>query len=258
MTRLRILNSEFDAVTLEDTVAWACEWIDAGRRGYLVTVNVAILMMMRSDPMLQRFVDHAARIVADGQPLVWVSRLRGVKLPHRVAGVELVDALCRAVAERGYRVYFMGARPEVVETAVRTLTERYPSLAVAGFDDGYFGDDEVPSRLKAIRASGAQLLFLGMGVPRQEQFVERYLEQTGVNLAIPVGGSFEVFAGTKKRAPKVLQRAGLEWAYRLYQEPRRLWKRYLVTNSQFLYYVAREQAGQWSPGRAREVGKDGG
>lgn len=239
MKAIQILNCGFAPVTLADTVDWARSWIESGQRGYICTVNVAILMMMRSDPKLQSFVDGASLVVVDGQPLVWASHLQADHLPERVTGVDLVDELCGLAAKEGFGVYLLGARHDVVETAARRLRDRFPGLEISGIADGYFDATEAPLRAKAICESGAKILFVGMGVPRQEEFIESHWDELGAPLAVPVGGSFEVVAGTARRAPAFLQRIGMEWSFRLAQEPRRLWKRYLVTNTQFIYHLMR-------------------
>jgi N-acetylglucosaminyldiphosphoundecaprenol N-acetyl-beta-D-mannosaminyltransferase len=239
MKTIPVLNCEFAAVTAEDAVEWARSWIRSGQRGYICTVNVAILMMMRSDPRLQRFVDNASLVVVDGQPIVWASRLQAEELPERVAGVDLVEDLCSLAAGEGWGVYFLGARRDVVQAAAQRLKKRIPGLEVSGYADGYFDAAEAPKRARAVRESGAKILFVGMGVPRQETFIEEQWNALGAPLVIPVGGSFDVIAGLTQRAPKLLQRTGLEWAYRLAQEPRRLWKRYLVTNTQFIFHLLR-------------------
>jgi N-acetylglucosaminyldiphosphoundecaprenol N-acetyl-beta-D-mannosaminyltransferase len=236
MLRRRLLNTVFDIVTLPETVSWARDHIRSGRRGIITTVNVAILMMMRDNLELQRFVDQSTLTIADGQPLVWYSRLRPPGLPERVAGVDLIAALCAMAATEGFGVYLLGARGEVVERVAHRLMEACPKLKIVGTADGYFGDDEANSRARAVRESGADILFVAMGVPRQERFLQEHWASLGVSLAIPVGGSFEVIGGTRRRAPVWIQQVGFEWLYRLVQEPRRLWKRYLVTNTQFLYF----------------------
>ena len=243
MKSVRILNCDLHAVTLEGTTDWAREWIHSGRRGYICTVNVAILMMMRSDRKLQGFVDRAALVVADGQPLVWASQLQDDPLPERVTGVELVDELCALATREGFGVYFLGAKPAISETVVQRLAERHHGLKVCGISDGYFDAPEAPQRAQAIRESGANILIVGMGVPLQEEFIENHWDQLGVELAIPVGGSFDIIAGATRRAPVWLQRIGMEWLFRLIQEPRRLWKRYLVTNTQFIFHLLRSVAG---------------
>ena len=237
--RIRILNSAFDPMTTEETVEWAVQLIKEGKRGYICTVNVAILMMMTSNPRLAKFVEKASLIVADGQPIVWASRWLNLPLPQRVTGVELIDDVAAKAEREELRIYLLGATSEAIATAASNLQDKYPKLKICGIANGYFSQAQASERVEAIRQSGAQILFVGMGVPRQEYFLEENWLQLGVNLAIGVGGSFEIFAGTKKRAPLWMQEVGLEWLYRLLQEPGRLWKRYLVTNSRFIYELLR-------------------
>lgn len=244
MNRVQILNGQFDRVSLESTVNWITQLIQSGDRGYICTVNVAILMMMLENPRLQRFVERASLIVADGQPIVWASRWFKRELPERVTGIDLIEEIAQQAVKHQFRVYLLGATQEVITATANALNQRYPHLHICGCADGYFSAAEAPKRVQAIRESGAQILLVGMGVPRQEYFMEEYWSQLGVNLAIGVGGSFEVIAGKKKRAPVWVQETGLEWLYRLVQEPHRLGKRYLVTNSQFIYLLGRELWGE--------------
>ena len=229
-----VLNGWFDRLSFDQVVDELIQTIHAGQRASLCTVNVAILMMMRSDPRLQRFVDSARWTVADGQPLIWASRLTQQPLPERVTGIDLIDELCARAARENIGVYFLGASDKIVRTTADVLRSRHPGLDVRGCADGYFGPDQAPARARAVAASGAELLFVAMGVPRQEYFIEEQWEHLGARVVIGVGGSFDVIAGLRKRAPVFIQRAGLEWAYRVAQEPRRLFKRYLITNSQFI------------------------
>lgn len=248
MKSVRVLNCDLDAATVQSATDWAREWILSGRRGYICTVNVAILMMMRSNRKLQDFVDRASLVVADGQPLVWASRLQGEhSLPERVTGIELVEELCALAANEGFGVYFLGAKPAVIEAVAQRLAERHPGLKVCGASHGYFDAAEAPKRAELIRETGARILIVGMGVPLQEKFIEDHWEELGVELAIPVGGSFDVIAGAARRAPVWLQRIGMEWFFRLLQEPRRLWKRYLVTNTQFVFHLLLRSVGRSNP-----------
>jgi len=210
----------------------------AGKSGWLATVNVSILMTMRSSPDLQRFVDRAAWTVADGQPLVWASRWFGTPLPARVTGVDLVEDICARAESEGLGVYFLGASQPVLDALVATLQARYPRLRI-GHANGYFSAADAPQRAAEVAASGASVLLVGMGVPRQEAFIEQYWSHLGVKVAIGVGGSFDVLAGLRKRAPSWVQAVGMEWFYRLVQEPGRLWRRYLVTNTQFVLLLLR-------------------
>jgi N-acetylglucosaminyldiphosphoundecaprenol N-acetyl-beta-D-mannosaminyltransferase len=236
MKRAQILNATFDPLTLSQTADTAFRMLASRQRGWLATVNVAILMMMRSNKRLQRFVDHAALVVADGQPLVWCSRWLGPCLPERVTGVDLVNVICQRAAAEGKRVFLLGARHATVEKLASMLRARHSNLQIA-FADGYFGRDESEARVALINASRADILFVGMGVPLQEYFLEDYWGRLTCGVALAVGGSFEVLAGQRLRAPRWVQTVGMEWMFRLVQEPRRLFLRYFVTNVQFLWFL---------------------
>lgn len=241
MARVRILNGWFDPIAITAAVDAVAAMIRSGRRGYVATVNVAILMMMRSDKRLQTFVDRAALVVADGQPIVIASRWSSPPLPGRVAGIDLLEALLARAEREQFRVYLLGGRPAVIAAAARRLSDRWPGLRLCGTADGYFSAEEAAERAHAVARSQADLLVVGMGAPRQEYFLETHWHELGVNVAIGVGGALDLIAGARSRAPEVFQALGLEWLFRLVQEPRRLWKRYLVTNSQFIYLLLKER-----------------
>lgn len=236
--RLTIFNGRFDVLGFAEAADAIVALAAARRRGWIATVNVATLMTMRRDPALQSYVDRAALVVADGQPLVWCAPLFGGRLPERVAGIDLVEALCERAAARGLGVFLLGSTAPHVAAAVQALRGRHPRLAIDGLD-GYFDDAGAAARAAAIRASGASILLVGMGSPRQERFIERFADAHGAAVAIGVGGSFDVIAEARLRAHPWLQRAGLEWLVRLAQEPRRLLGRYAVTNLAFCGLIAR-------------------
>ena len=232
---MNLLGCNFDPVTQDGAVAWSEDWLkNSQTSGYITTVNVAILMMMRSDKTLTRFVEDSALVVADGLPLIWLSKLLGRPLPERVAGIDLMQDMVKSAAKTGKSVYLMGAKPGTVAKVADKFKRENPDLILAGVDDGYYSKEEEATRVKNIRESGADLLVVAMGVPRQENFLNDNWNDLGVKLAIPVGGSFDVIAGETKRAPVWMQKTGMEWFYRMCQEPRRLFKRYLVTNTQFI------------------------
>ena len=235
---VRLFNGRFDPVTLDQCVNQVFTDMAMGKRGWLCTVNVAILMMMRESPALQRFADQATWTVADGQPVIWASRWFGTPLPERVTGVDIVERLCERAQADGKGIYLLGASRSVIDTLAQRVQSRFPALRIA-YDDGYFTAEQAAERADAIAKSGASILLVGMGVPRQEQFIEQQWARLGVQLAIGVGGSFDVLAGLRDRAPSWMQKTGLEWLYRLIQEPGRLWKRYLVTNTRFVLLVVR-------------------
>ena len=230
--RVQVLNATLDPLTHDETVDAIFAAIDSGRRGWVCTANVSTLMAMRKSPDLQSFVDRSMLTVADGQPLVWSAPLFGGRLPERVTGVDLVDSLCRRAEAVGRGVFLLGASAEVLTDAVAKLRLDHPALRIEAAH-GFFGEHEHAARAAAIRDSGASLLFVGMGTPRQESFIDRNWDRLGVAVAIPVGGTFDVLGGAVFRAPAWIGRLGLEWVVRLVQEPRRLLPRYLVTNTTF-------------------------
>jgi N-acetylglucosaminyldiphosphoundecaprenol N-acetyl-beta-D-mannosaminyltransferase len=236
MARVKLLNGEFDALNLQQTSDAIFSMLAQGQRGWLCTVNVAILMMMRSDRRLQKFVGQAAIVVADGQPLIWAAPLFKQNLPERVTGVDLVFKLCERAQTENLGIYLLGASQEIVSRLAQQLRQQYPQLRI-DFSNGYFSAAQASERAAHIKQSGASILLVGMGVPRQEIFIEEQWQDLGVGIAIGVGGSFDVLAGLRKRAPAWIQSIGMEWSFRLIQEPRRLFMRYLVTNTQFIYLL---------------------
>jgi N-acetylglucosaminyldiphosphoundecaprenol N-acetyl-beta-D-mannosaminyltransferase len=207
-----------------------------------MAVNAAKIVAMRHDEALHRAVDGCELITADGQAVVWASRLLGDPLPTRVAGIDLMLELLTLAEERGYRVYVLGARRDVLEQAIGRLRKLHPLLEFAGCRDGYFSDADEPAVVADIRAAHPDLLFVAMSTPRKEYFLGRWGPELDVPFSMGVGGAIDVVAGVTKRAPPSLQRLGLEWAFRLAQEPRRLFRRYLVTNSEFVALTLRDLA----------------
>lgn len=242
-SRLELLDCPFDPVDMEQAIEQCLEWCRGPRRTHTVlTMNAALLCMMRSDPELREACRRGDLVVPDGMPVVWTGRLAGVRVPGRVAGVDLMARLLDAGGREGLSVYFLGARREVVETLVRQCGERHPGLRVAGHRDGYFKPADHAAIVEDVRRSGAHMLFVGMPSPFKETWCERHRDGLGVPVAMGVGGSFDVLAGHVRRAPRVLQNAGMEWSWRLAMEPRRMWKRYLTTNTHFLWLAAGEVA----------------
>jgi N-acetylglucosaminyldiphosphoundecaprenol N-acetyl-beta-D-mannosaminyltransferase len=218
----------------------ACDRTIASGEFLLVgVVNVAKLVRMK-DEVLRSSVTDADLVVADGMGVVWASRLLQSPLPERVAGIDLFLDLLALAAQRDYSVYLFGAKQDVLDECTRRVREQNPGLVIAGSRNGYFDDSETGTIAEDIRASGADILFVGIPSPHKEVFLARYGRQLGVNVCHGVGGSFDVVAAKVKRAPALWQRFGLEWLYRLIQEPRRMWKRYLVTNSVFAWKLTVE------------------
>lgn len=235
---VEMLGARMHPWTMEQTVGEIARRLEAGLFTQHVVVNVAKVVNMRSDPALREAVNHCDIINIDGMGVVWGARLLGLDVPERVAGIDLFFRLLRLAEERGEAVFFLGARQAIVDEAVRRLRQRYPRLNIAGWHHGYFWDDE-ESVVREIADSGATMLFVAITPPKKEQFIHRWRDRLGVKFAMGVGGTFDIVAGKTKRAPKWMQRAGLEWLFRVMQEPRRMWKRYLVTNSKFAWLLLR-------------------
>jgi len=241
MSRVEVLGVALDAVRFDDAVARCEQAIEDGGYFQHMSVNVAKLVTLQGDARLRDAVSACGLVTADGQGVVWASRLLGRPLPERVAGIDLFIRLLERAEERGHRVYILGARESVLEEALARLRRRHPRLTIAGSHHGYFGADEAAGIVDEIRAARPDMLFVAMTSPLKELFLDDYGPSLGTPFAMGVGGSVDVIAGVTRRAPRPLQRLGLEWLYRLLQEPRRLARRYLVTNVQFAGLVARER-----------------
>ncbi len=250
--RRDLFGVPLDALTLGETVQLCMDSIGKGELLEVGVVNAAKIVKMRRDVALRDAVVGCDVIVADGQSVVWASRALRRALPERVAGIDLFQRLMFMAELQGRSVYFLGARAEVLERMVARIRAQHPNLRIAGSRDGYFTDDEAPAVADAIKGSGADLLFLGMTSPKKEVFVATHGERSGAKVVHGVGGSFDVLAGVVKRAPVVWQRMGCEWLYRALQEPRRLGRRYLTTNVQFMGLVAHEWVRSIRSGAAGE------
>jgi N-acetylglucosaminyldiphosphoundecaprenol N-acetyl-beta-D-mannosaminyltransferase len=237
-----VLGCELDRLDLDATVA-RCEAVIESR-GFAqhMAINAAKLVEMQRDARLREIVRGCELVNADGQAVVWASRVLGDPLPERVAGIDLMEALFERAEQKGYRVYVLGARADVLERAMERARERWPGLQLAGYRDGYFAPDQDAEVAGAIRAARTDVLFVAMSSPRKEYFLGEHGRSTGAPFVMGVGGSIDVMAGVTRRAPRLMQKLGLEWLFRLGQEPRRLLRRYVVTNARFMALVLREAA----------------
>jgi exopolysaccharide biosynthesis WecB/TagA/CpsF family protein len=239
--RTELLGSPFDRIDMQATVDQCIAWCYGPRESHtVITLNAALLCTMRRDEELRKACRSGDLIVADGVPVIWASRLAGVPLPERVAGVDLTANLLAEGASRGLNVYFLGARPEVVQSLAEYCHRKHPGLRVVGYRDGYFGPAEHAEIVAEIARLAPDMLFVGMPSPFKETWCERHREALGVPVILGVGGTFDVLTGYVRRAPRALQVAGLEWSWRLAMEPRKMWRRYLRTNTEFLWLAAQE------------------
>lgn len=222
-----------DSVTMEEALGLVDRAIASRARLRIGVVNAAKIVNMRRDDALRRDVISSDLILADGMAVVWASRLLGRRLPERVPGIDLMLRILERGSGRGYAVYCLGATDEVLYAVVARIARDYPGVRIAGRHNGYFGPAEEAAVAGEIAASGADVLFVAMTSPKKENFLGRWGGELGVPVCHGVGGSFDILASKVRRAPETWQRLGLEWLYRVLQEPRRLWKRYLVTNALF-------------------------
>lgn len=249
--RANVLGCRIDRLNMAETVALCVAAVEAQSPIAHMSVNAAKLVAVWDDPEMRQIVEACDIVSADGQSIVWASKLLGDPLPERVAGIDLMHELLAEAARRDYSVYVLGAEREVLEQGVERLREQYTGLRFAGWQDGYFTTAEEPSVVEAIRAAQPDLLFIAMSSPGKERFLGRH----GASLAVPfvmgVGGAIDVVSGITRRAPRSWQRLGLEWLFRLLQEPRRMLRRYMTTNVRFAWTLAREVGARRVPGRRR-------
>jgi N-acetylglucosaminyldiphosphoundecaprenol N-acetyl-beta-D-mannosaminyltransferase len=237
--RLTFLGCPIDILTMAETIDCARDAMRSRTRRQHVALNVAKLVNMRRDPVLAADVANSDIVGIDGMGIVWGARCVGLPVEVRVTGVDLLSSLLEVCANERFNPYFLGATRQTLELAVKRAQEQYPGIHFAGWRDGYFSTAEEHQVVDDIRNSGADCLFIGMPTPRKERFLAKYRDDLGVPFIMGVGGSFDILAGQIQRAPENIQRIGLEWLYRVYQEPRRMWWRYVKTNTLFIGMLAR-------------------
>lgn len=237
--RINILNSPIDKLTMRDTVSIIDKSIQKRLAIQHIVVNAAKMVHMQKDSELCESVVNSDIINADGMAVVWAAKFLGQPLPEKVSGIDLMVNLVELAAKKKYKIFFFGAKEEVVSTIVANYSKQYGQDLIAGYRNGYFSKEEEPQIAEQIAASKADILFVAISSPTKEIFLNQYKETMNVPFIMGVGGSFDVVSGKTKRAPLWMQNNGLEWFYRFLQEPRRMWKRYLVTNTLFIYYVFR-------------------
>lgn len=239
--RVKFLNTYVDALTMDKTLEKIQKYIENKECIQHVVINAGKINLMQKDEKLTNIINNCPLINADGQSIVWGSKFLGNKLPERVTGIDIFTELIRISAEKGYRPYFFGAKEEVVTEVIRRFKNQYPNLNIAGYRNGYFKDEESKCIAEDIKKSEADILFVAFSSPKKELWIKEHMDIMQVPFAMGVGGSFDVIAGKTTRAPKWMQRCGLEWFYRFIQEPRRMFKRYIVGNFRFCKLILKEK-----------------
>jgi len=238
--RTVLMGCPVDLLTSAALLKELSEIIDAQSGPKVIQfINGNKIAQVRQDNEMERIMWKADYVLADGQPLLPMGRLLGVKLPERIDGIGLMGKMLKLANERKYSVYLLGAKQEVLDTCVAKIRSQYPNLRIAGSRNGYFSEKETPGVVAQIRETKPDMLFLGMGSPMKERFADRYAAELGATVIQGVGGSFDVMADLVKRAPVWVQRIGMEWLFRVVQEPRRMFWRYTTTNATCLSLFGR-------------------
>ncbi|UJF32781.1 WecB/TagA/CpsF family glycosyltransferase [Paenibacillus hexagrammi] len=237
--RYSFMHTFIDSLTMQQTIEQIKHCIEQRIPMQHVVINASKLILMKDNRELTKIVNNCSIINADGQAIVWAGKLLGIPIPERVAGVDLMYHLLQMAERKQYRVYILGARENVLELAVSAMVKRFPKLQIAGYHHGYFHRDQEQEIVKRISASEADILFVGMSSPLKEYWLNKHLFDLQTPFNMGVGGSLDIWAGYTNRAPVWMQKAGMEWLYRLCQEPQRMWKRYLIGNTKFIQLVLR-------------------
>lgn len=238
MQKADILGVQFDTITLNEAVDIAWNDIEVCKKGYVVTPNPEIVMLCRKDATFREIINAATLVLPDGIGIIYAAKILGLPIHERVPGVEFAEALVRTMAQKQGRLFLLGAKPGVAEKAAKNLKKKYTELQIAGVQDGYFSSDE--DAVQAINAcGGADVVFVCLGMSRQEQFISRNMDKINAKLFCGLGGSLDVFSGESKRAPKIFIKLGLEWLYRLLKQPSRIGR--MMQLPFFLLLVIRER-----------------
>ena len=238
--KINFLNIPIDAITMKETLQKVENAIALKKQIHHTVVNAGKIVLMQTDNELEKSVFEADIINVDGQAVVWAANFLGQHLPERVSGIDLMEELVKLSSNKGYKCFFLGATEEVVTELVDIYKKQYSDEIIAGHRNGYYDKSQEENIANQIADSGANMLFVAITSPKKEIFLNTYKKQLqNVNFIMGVGGSFDVIAGKVKRAPLWMQTIGMEWLYRVIQEPKRMWKRYLIGNTKFLVLVLR-------------------
>lgn len=238
LNRMKFMNTYLDNVTTAEAVEHIESCIKERRIGQVITPNVDQIVRIEHDDYFKEICDNAELLLADGHPLLWISKWYGQPIKEKICGSDLVPLLCEVAEEKGYSVFFLGAAPGVAQRAADKLCERLPNLKVAGVYSpplGFEKDEAELGRInEMLKESHADMLFVGMGVPKQDIFIYENMNKYQIPMSFSIGGTIDFIAGEQKRAPKWVNKIGFEWMYRLFQSPKRMFKRYIIDDSKIL------------------------
>jgi len=239
-SRIRFLGYSLDGVTAEQAITRMTVGIRTGHTCVHACLNASTVVAMRRDAPLAAAIQQADIVTADGQSIVWALRVLATRIPERVPATDLMERLIGLAEREAFGVYFLGSTVDVLTDLMDNVVRLHPTLRICGYHHGFYGDADEASLVDQIRNCRPDMLFVGMSSPRKELFMASHRLELEVPLMMGVGGAFEILAGRKKRAPAFVKRYGLEWLFRMMQEPRRLWRRYLIGNVVFTLMVVAE------------------
>lgn len=239
-----MFDVNFDNYDFNDLLEFIDTSIVHQRHSYILTCNVDHVIKLRKDDEFRKVYSDAGAVVADGMPIIWASKLLKKPLKQKVSGSDLFTWLGGAFEDRGYRLFFLGAADGIPEKAMRNLQALYPNMNIVGCYSPSYGfennEEENGHIVRLLQEARPDIVFVGVGAPKQEKWIYRYYETYRAPISIGVGATFDFLSGNVKRAPKLMQKTGFEWFWRLFQEPKRLWRRYLIEDSQFLVLLFKE------------------
>lgn len=241
MSRIKFLNTEVDNITMNEAVQKIEQLILNKKPSYVVTPNVDHIVKLETDKEFQEVYKEADLILTDGMPLIWISKMKKTPIKEKVSGSDLFPEVCKLAANKGYKVFLLGAAEGVAAKAAENLKEKYKGLNIVGTYSPSYGfeknEEEIQQIIKMINEVKPEVLAVGLGAPKQEKFLYNYRNQLNVPVALAIGASIDFEAGNIDRAPKWMQHRGLEWFYRLCKEPKRMFKRYLVDDMKIFKLV---------------------
>lgn len=234
MSRIKFLNTEVDNLTMDEAIKRIDELVLKGKPSYVVTPNIDHIVKLENDKEFQQVYKEADLILTDGMPLIWISKMKKTPIKEKVSGSDLFPKVCDLAARRGYKVFLLGAAEGIAVKAAKNLKEKYDGLNIVGTYSPSYGfekkEEEIELIIKMINEVKPDILAVGLGAPKQEKFLYKFRNRLNVPISLAIGASIDFEAGNINRAPRWMQKTGLEWSYRLFKEPRRMFKRYLIND----------------------------
>lgn len=241
MARLKFMNTEIDNLTMQETLQAIDSLIQENKNAYVVTPNVDHIVQLETNKELQDVYANASLILTDGKPLLWIAKWYGTPIKEKISGSDLFPLLCDMATKKGYRMFFLGAAEGVAAKAAENLEKRYKGLQVVGTYSPPYGFEKNPEEMNKIKTmikeANPHILIVGLGCPKQEKFMYHHCAELGVPISFGLGASFDFEAGNIKRAPKWMANHGLEWLFRITQDPKRMAKRYLVDDTKIVKLI---------------------